>query len=907
MTLQLPVPLFVDIAPGGNPASNGDDWVWREVTEDVRHRRGVTIFQGRGDEATLVDAGTIDLDLNNGPSKVAATLGQIGCYSPRNPTGPYYGSLNQNMPLRVGTYAGIDTFSRTEATGLGVSDSGHTWSIGGAASTWSVTGGVGTKSIAAANTQSSAVLTSGGGVDVDITMVVALPATATGADLHIGITARLTDSSNRFIFRADFASGAGSITATIRKELTGTGSTVASAAVASSAYTAGQRWKIRGQADGQNLRMKIWKEADSEPDAWTVTGTDTDHQSAAGVGIYFLRPTGNTNSVQPQFHFDDYTVKAVEALGNVTELPVRWDRSGNDSWAPVTASGVLRRLQQAPENPLNSPLYNQLIAQTASGYWPMEGGSDSTDIGAATARTRPGKVIGPVTFAGDDTLPGSITSLKLNDGTSRAQFRVGRLLGTTGFSAMVFFKVDGTAPVTDTEILKLTTLGPVYTWRIRINGGSLIVNGYDLADNLIIDETGVTGLDFSAGWTAIQLETEVTGGATDWVMLYNFVGSPTFFAFGDTYATTTAMRVVTAQLTGNGTSPMAYAHMWLGPNTLPFVDDAFLAVANGYAGETDTERIARVAADGGIPVLIEPGDGKPLGKQPRGGALQVIRDAEAAGQGVLYERGPGLAYRPLAARYDPPATLALDIGSGQLADPPEPTDDDRYMVNDVTVTRPDAGSAREVDEDHVAAHGTYPSSVTLGVQTDDALPDYAGWLLRLGTYDDLRWPRLGLNFRRNPDLLAAWRARRHGFRVTVAGEPDQILGSPPDVIVEGVTQIIRVDEWTAELSTSPARPYVIPAVDDTEWIFDFEGTTTAEALDTTETGVDITTPAGEPPATSDLIGALIVIGGETMTVTNVTGAGASQTLSVTRSVNGVVKGHDTGALVRLKYPTYIAL
>lgn len=904
MTLQVPVPLFVDIAPGGDPASSGDDWVWREVTEDVRHRQGVQIFQGRGDEAALVDAGSIELALNNGVSRAPATVGQIGVYSPRNPVGPYYGLLAQNMPLRVGTYAGVDEFGRSVSSGWGTADSGHAWSVPGTASEWNVNGTQGTKGFPSANAAATAVLTDGGGVDVDVTAVVAVPAVATGASLIAGVAARFIDISNRYLLRAEFTT-AGTITARILRTLAGVSTDLGSAAVPSSTYTAGQLWACRGQVDGTRLRLKIWKNSDPEPDDWNVTADDDELLSATGVGAYFQRASSNTNSVQPQLVIDSFTVKAVEAVGNIVELPVRWDLSGNDSWAPITATGVLRRLQQG-DDPLNSPLYNYLISQTTTGYWPMEDGSGATSISAAGPRlAKAGTVTGSVTFAAEETLPGSVTCLKLNSGAARANFRIGGLTGGTGFSAMVFFKMD-TLPPGETELVKLTSIGAVTTWRIKMDGDALIVKGYDAVNTEVVSEAAVTGIDFSTSWTAIQLETEVTGGSTTWVLLIHEVGTTSFSSFGDTIATTTAHRVVTGQLTGNGTAPVAYAHFWLGPNTLVFVSPDTAAVAAGFAGETDTERITRVAADAGISVLIEPGDGKLLGRQPRGGPLQVIRDAEAAGLGVLYERGPSLAYRPLSARYDPAVTLDLDIAQGQLAASPEPTDDDRYMRNDVTVSRPDGGSARAADDDHIAAHARYPQSVTLGVQSDDVLPDYAGWLLRLGTHDDLRWPRLHLNLRRNSDLLAAWRGRRYGPRVTIAGEPDQILGSPPDVIAEGIAQTIRVDEWTVELSTSPARPYVIPAVGD-DWIFDFESTETAEALDTTETGVDITTPADEPPATADLIGALIVIGGETMTVTNVTGAGASQTLTVTRSVNGVVKSHATGALVRLKYPTYIAL
>ena len=41
------------------------------------------------------------------------------------------------------------------------------------------------------------------------------------------------------------------------------------------------------------------------------------------------------------------------------------------------------------------------------------------------------------------------------------------------------------------------------------------------------------------------------------------------------------------------------------------------------------------------------------------------------------------------------------------------------------------------------------------------------------------------------------------------------------------------------------------------------------------------------------------VGGERVTVTNITGASSPQTFTVTRSVNGVVKAHTSGTDVRL--------
>jgi hypothetical protein len=51
----------------------------------------------------------------------------------------------------------------------------------------------------------------------------------------------------------------------------------------------------------------------------------------------------------------------------------------------------------------------------------------------------------------------------------------------------------------------------------------------------------------------------------------------------------------------------------------------------------------------------------------------------------------------------------------------------------------------------------------------------------------------------------------------------------------------------------------------------------------------------------------ILMGGEQMTVTNITGSSSPQTFTVTRGVNGVVRSHSAGEDLRLFSPTNISL
>ena len=77
--LELHVELFI----GG---------VWLDITSDVRYRDATVIInRGRMNEGSRVQASTAELELDN----------RTGKYSPRNPTGPYYGLIGRNTPIRI--------------------------------------------------------------------------------------------------------------------------------------------------------------------------------------------------------------------------------------------------------------------------------------------------------------------------------------------------------------------------------------------------------------------------------------------------------------------------------------------------------------------------------------------------------------------------------------------------------------------------------------------------------------------------------------------------------------------------------------------------------------------------------------------------------------------------------------
>lgn len=888
------------IAPGANPAADASTWVLVDISTSIRYPgqdggQAVTITAGRQDEGSRVDAGSMSLTLDN----------RQGNFSTHNPLGTWYGNLRRGTPIRLGQLLAEDTFTRTVSNGWGTTDNGRTWAAVYNPTLLAVNGANATVTFPAANVSEDVMLAGTDAADVDAVFTCSSPVVATGAALMFGGYARYTDTSNFYLFLCDL-NVSGIIVARIVRNVAGSFSYIANVTLPIT-YTANERIQVRYQVDGTALRLKIWEEATAEPAAWSATATDAG-LTAGKVGLNAWRTFGNTNPGSIAFTFDNYTAQSVEFIGTVIQWPVRWDKSSRNCWAPIQAAGILRRLQQGTGT-LPSALTRQLPAYAPTGYWALEDGPAATSFANLVVGGRPalGVKVSPAT---DSTLPGATVSPTLTDAAGRISGVAPKVVGGTGFSAMYFTKLSA-LPSVKTVVATFTGSGRVVRWVHSVDATLSYVDGYDSTSTLVTSATNLLTPLVLTDWLAWQLETEVVGANTNWALWAHQVGLTNYSAQTGTYVSSVVSTVTAWTLGGTDLNGCAFAHVWLGPNTLPFVADSFSLVSSGYAGETASDRIARLCLEEGIPVAVEAGTSEALGPQRQSDILDALQSAADADLGILYERGSGLGYRPRSARYEQSVLLPLSVASKHIDEAPEPINDDQRIRNDWTVSRDGGSSARVYDQDHIDAEGRYPDSTTINVFDDDVLIHHAGWRVFLGTLPELRWPAITLKFTRAPALLPAWRSKGYGPRMTVTTGLAQVAGSDPDVIIEGWTQTITPDAWTATLNCSPARPWDSPTLDDPDLRLDTDGCELAEDLDTTETAVDVLTTSGPVWApTSILPGEVpfpVVVGGEVMTVTNVSGTGTSQTLTVTRSVNGIVKSHTTGAPIALARPAYLAL
>lgn len=919
MTSPFPVgelPVFVDIAPGASPAGTIDSWdpYWVDITDDTRERPKIVIEEGIPDEANQADPGVCSLTLNNGFSNVTSTLGRLGCYSPRNPRGPYACTLAKNTPLRVRLQRGKDSFQRTRAlgTGWGTSESGLAWSS---------TANLGTDGTLGRGLMGAGGITTAVGAgtwDFDLTtgiMLDALP--GTGNYRLFLINFRRSGTANFYQCRIDFNPDA---TISMYLQRTILSSTVTLTGVSTPSLgtvTANTEYKVRVKAEGGFLAAKIWLGTNPEPASWNATASNeggyTLDNTALGTNIQFNANLIGTPAAS-NYYWSPITISSYPFLGTVPEWPVRWDKSGNDRTVPIKAAGVLRRLQQG-KSPTKSPLYSFIDATKPAAVWTMEDGSGATTassqtpgVSAATIyNTSPGGWDGPPLLGGtssqytvevDTTISGTLPRITPN----------GSWLAWFAFYMPVL-------PVTNPTIFRIRASGTVAQWDLKISdsfGGVMYLVG-QAADGTVLVNQSITYVP--GQWTVGQVEIQQTGG--------NFTGRVVNYQFG----TGAVNGATSGAVAGNIGAPQAWSIYGqtgfqasaAGPvafwNTIPSVNIPNLMLsADGFVGEDAGTRAKRLATERGVRLdLISGGRSSLMGVQTSDKFLDVLGECADTDIGFLTEFRGGLRYRTRGRRYAQNAVMTLDFALGQIAEPPEPTDDDRYLRNDITVTRKNGGSARAFDSASIAANDLYDTSYDINPASDDDLPGQANFRLYLGTWDDLRWPSIVLDLRRNAgttDFLERATALAPGSRIVINNPPDDLPVGSLSLLVEGIKQTLEPYGWRMELVCSPYGPWEIPDFRTTA------GTNLVDLVDSTLGSAEAATAVGASDSwtitnTGRNWSATNVpfnwkVKNEVVTVTAITGTG-TQTATVTRGVNGFTETHSIGESISLNTPLYIAL
>lgn len=610
------------------------------------------------------------------------------------------------------------------------------------------------------------------------------------------------------------------------------------------------------------FELALGADLTAEPSTWTWTDISaycrapvniragrSDEQSSSSTGQMTLvvdnadgrftrrNPTGAwygqlVKGTPIRVHVTDGVIAAsTRFTGQIAELPPRWSTGLHDRWVPIVANGVFRRLEQQVIT--ESAVKRFVLAETGlRSYWPVEDGRGTGQYAASAVYGQDPLWVETDQGGGDATeanwashsdLPGS-GSLAGFDATARLHGWVNS--AAIGPWALMFFakgelksgSIDGTW-----TSARIIPAGSDVEYRIEATDASVtcaVINRLTGATVTTLNSTTELGtLSLLGGWHSIALMQSAAGTATTSSISLFVDGESGDTATLTGYAPGRMNRIVvpnvfdTADITG-----MAVGHVAVFDDADYGRPAAFHAAGSGYAGETAADRIRRVCQEQGLAFTVAEGleiGGVPassrMGPQPTGDVASILRECEAADGGLLYETpDAGTGYVARSALYDAAAIssspdIALDRALRQLGDVFEPSDDDQYLTNDVTVSRSGGSSARvqSIPEGALAA----PSSASINVSSDGALAHQASWRVHLGTEDEYRFPVIELNLATNPGLIDEWVAARIGSRVTIANPPP---GMPPDLldlIIVGYTEVIGSFEWRVRLHCAPAAPY----------------------------------------------------------------------------------------------------
>lgn len=885
---------------------------WVDVTDDVLNSQTIRYSWGRRGEGSRTDPAAASLDLRN----------PTGIYSNRNPNSPYHGQLGRNLPVRI-THGGADvalvipsgTQGRATTPDAAALDilgdidvrahvTPSAWEGTHTGAAWDIVNKYG-----AAGQRSWSLLLAGGGLffrwSADGTTVINATATR--------YTPFTPGQEGAVRASLDVNNGAGGWTVTFytAPSLAGpwtqlgdpvTGVGVTSIFNSTTLVEVGDNAVSTFAAVSRQIHA-----VEIRNSAGTVVANPDFTAQAVGT-TSFADAAGRTWTIANGAEITDRRIRAgLEA----SSWAPRWGASGHDVTAPIEAAGILRRLGQGAKA-LASTLRRRLPGIGPVAYWPLEDGSDATQAYSPIAGCPPLRVA-DFSFASDDSCPGSGPLPSIGAAATMHAAVPSYFSATSGYLVAMLYSID-TMPASKSAWLSIQTTGTGSGIVMSFTSTAVVCDVYDDAGTLLTSQSFSNSSVFGPGkWFRFDLTAQADSLDVDYHLGFVDVeGAGVAWNFTVAGA---APGIVTDIDTGFGSllSGMRLGHLGVYPSSDVGV---WGSSDNGYRGETVGARLFRLGVEEAVPITIAQGRDTTttMGPQRPSTLLDLFGECEDADGGILFEdrERAALFYRTRTTLYSQPPMLTIPYG--QLAPPLEPVDDDRWLRNDRTVTRIGGSSARSVlasgplstatPPDGV---GTYDDSRTVNVASDTVVQDIADWLLHLGTWDEARYPRVRIYLHKYPSLVPAVTALRPGDIIRITDLPAWLPPGPIDLMVEGAEEVFKTLEWTITLSCSPAGPWAVGVLDDEDLgRLDTDGAELASGVTSTATSLSVATTSGPIWTTASADRPFdIQVGGEVMTVTNVTGASSPQTFTVTRSVNGIVKAHSSAADVRLATPTIL--
>jgi hypothetical protein len=893
---------YVEVCLGG---------LWTDITGDVRYQggRGIDLQTGSTPESPQVNS-YCRLQLDD----------RSGTWSPRNATGANYGKLLRNTPIRVGSRIVHDLDrSRTASNGWGTGSEGtptaYAWSTTGTAGDYAVTAGVGTHSLSSTASRLSYMSVMDMS-NVEARFTFQLPfSNTTGGSVFTNIALRGTGAGVAW-YRAQVAVTAAEAV-TVQAIDTG-GAAVGSPTTVAGLTHSGQALRVAAHMDGETMRVKVWQASDSEPYSWALEvhglGVTLSEPVHGWVGIESSKAAGNSNGTF-SVSYTNVEVRSQRFEGETSEWPLDPEESGNDLVVNIEAAGQTRRYRAGTEV-LRSPMYRAFHnAPSLVAYWPCEEGSGATEFASALTGGGTLDVLSGTPRLASDSIFSASQPLPVVAKSVWEGLVNGYGIPSPDVIQWRWIqRIDiGTAEPPDTAtIIRFKNFGSAYFYIIRYNtGGSLTLEVQDYFGSIV--DSDVLSLEVRNIGGRCSFTTTQNGGNVDWAYTITDVDTQvTQTATGSTAGQTIGMAGGVAVGSDGTLDAVTIGHIMCQTASTATLD--YASAVFGWQGEAAPARPLRVlGTEEGIPYQPE-GDtskGPAMGTQPLGAPIGIWDQAQVVNQGIQFEPvyRAGIGYITFGSLVNRAERVTLDYSTGQLFGKLQIVDDDLLTENNVVVTKSDTSDSP--GSTVTATQTTGPMSTlapglggigpvskphTVNVYTIADARNVAGFLLFRGTLDKPRLPAVKMLLA-NPRITAspalfqsALDLREGGFH-KVTGLQTRMIADSIRTVVIGRTERLTQFEHDITWAGLPGEMYVATRVSD--------GATRRSRVQASaiylNANINSTTFT---VVVKSLDGFLlsttavpydITLGGERMTVTACVGAASPQTLTVTRSVNGVVK------------------
>jgi hypothetical protein len=498
--------------------------------------------------------------------------------------------------------------------------------------------------------------------------------------------------------------------------------------------------------------------------------------------------------------------------------------------------------------------------------------------------------------------------------TTELTGRVRSYTAVGGSQAFFLLNIPSAGGTNGQEIIAFNTNSLTNYWTVTYGtGGSLRLRAYsDYDAGTVKYDSGAVAFLVDGKDLRVSLSISDSGGTVTAILATLEAGQTVGAASTGTFSSI-AGRFTGVTVSPRGVFPsMSIGHISI-HSTIRSIYD-LRDELNAYSGETATDRIMRLCEESNIEFVgTNTAMSTVMGPQKSLMFTDLIKECERSDGGILFEprtclgigfiaRGligasaRGLHYAGLSQFY-----LYYEELSDQLA----PKFDDSLVVNDMTVTRT-GGSSYQCTQYNgpmgITKVGQYDSSGEYSLATDDQCQRMAEWLVNIGTAPESRFPSIPVIARpapsdADPEFVSGVILIGIGDRLDIVTPPTWVSYEDAKQLVVGMTE--RLDDYEHNLSivTAPWSPWDVGA-----WQAARYGTSTATlstGINSTATSLSIASAYPYWTVTAGFLPIDIMIGGERMTVSAISGATSPQAFTATRSVNRVVKAHLAGAIVEL--------